>query len=84
MEQYRMAPNEIGQVLNTQGAGQCPWCGIRPGPMVVGEFGVVWQCGHARRLPPLHPSEKTTRLCQICSPEVAISVAARGLLRAVA
>jgi len=84
MDQYRMAPDEIGEVLNKQGHGRCPWCGTGSGSMVVGEFGVRFRCGHARRLPPLHATEKTTLQCRLCSPEVAISVAARGLLRAVA
>ncbi len=85
MDRYRMPLSEIGQVLNSQGFGQCPWCDTgATSPMVVGEHGVAWRCGHARRLPPLHASEKTTRQCQLCSPEIAVRTAARTLLRAVA
>lgn len=83
MEQFRMAADQIGYVLNRDGHGSCPWCPVS-GPMVVGEFGVLWPCGHARRLPPLHASEKTTRQCRLCSPEVAVHTAARGLLRLIA
>ena len=80
MDQYRMAPDEIGRVLNREGHGSCPWCPYST-RMIVGEFGVLWACGHARRLPPLHATVKTTLQCQTCSPE---HKAARALLRMIA
>jgi hypothetical protein len=76
MNHYRMAPDEIGEVLNKQGHGQCPWCATGSGLMVVGEFGVRFQCGHARRLPPLHATQKTTLQCQICTPRTALRLIA--------
>jgi len=75
LDKLRMPAAEIGQALNRQGCGRCPWCRTG-GPMTVGEFGVAWLCGHARRIPPLHDTDKTTAMCKRCTPH--------ALLRAVA
>jgi hypothetical protein len=61
-----MSAADIGRVLNERGSGRCPWCHTG-GPMTVGEFGVVWLCGHARRIPELHTPEMAMR-CPKCNP----------------
>lgn len=70
-----MPSSDIGRVLNEHGSGRCPWCRTG-GPMTVGVHGVAWQCGHARRLPPLHSVHSMVEQCPQCTP--------RARLRAVA
>jgi hypothetical protein len=75
LSQLRMSSSDIGKILNRNGDGRCPWCGTG-GPMAVGEHGVAWRCGHARRLPPLHASVKMTGRCLMCTPTVSLKAVA--------
>jgi hypothetical protein len=70
MEGLRGDPALAGPLLTATGTGDCPWCLGGHGAMKVHTDMVVFSCGHARKLPPLHRATPASE-CRICNPRLA-------------
>lgn len=59
--------SEHGSYLNTpELQTPCPRCASRECRMSVYTKALVWQCGHAKALPPLHRGPGELRNCRVC------------------